>query len=103
MTLTLFAAFFSVALTLGILWANPYRFSNQAFAVVTAVETAWLICVYRAMQTDTLPAAMQRVTELEEWQRANAAVIAFLPATIWLLKNAIIFHRKKWPAITATV
>ena len=85
---TLYAALFSLVLTLFVLWVNPYRFSNQAFALVLLVQTAWLGCVYRAMQVgaSTTP---DKADLLEWWFRANAAVISFLPPTMWLLKCAI--------------
>jgi signal transduction histidine kinase len=90
-TITLVAAIFSLGLTLAVLWVNPTRFSNQAFALVALVQTAWLGCVYRAMQSgDSL--APNKAAELETWFRANAAVISFLPASVWLLKGAIIYQ-----------
>ena len=36
-TTTLVAALFSLGLTLFILWTNPYRFSNQIFALVLVI------------------------------------------------------------------
>jgi signal transduction histidine kinase len=86
-TITLVAALFSLALTFLVLWANPHRFSNQVFALVLLVQTAWLACVYRAIEIG------QNSVELEWWFRANAVVISFLPATMWLLKCAITADR----------
>src|SRR5687768_2545565 len=86
--ITLVAALFSLALTLLVLCANPYRFSNQVFALVLIVQTGWLGCVYRAMQIGAIPSPA-KAAELEWWFRANATVISFLPATMWLLKCAI--------------
>jgi signal transduction histidine kinase len=96
-TLTLVAALFSLALTMAALWANPRRFSNQAFAVVSLLQTAWLACIYRAKQTGVTQIEDGGL-QLESWLRANAAVIAFLPPAIWLLKTAIVCH-DKWRAI----
>src|SRR5688572_6225194 len=94
--LTLIAALFSLALTLAVLWANPHRFSNQAFALVSLVQTAWLACVYRVVLH-----AADAGAQLEWWLRANAAVIAFLPAAIWLLKSAILSHENKKALVSA--
>lgn len=89
LTITLIIALFSLLLTIGVLWANPYRFSNQAFALATLVQTAWLGCVYRAIRTGDPLYESQR-DELEFWFRANAAVASLLPACIWLIKSAIL-------------
>src|SRR6188768_4195148 len=102
-TLTLIAALFSLALTLFVVWANPYRFSNQVFALVLIIQTAWLGCVYRAMQIGANASAANAV-HLEWWFRANAAVISFLPAAMWLLKCAITVGRnEKAKAIYASL
>jgi signal transduction histidine kinase len=100
--ITLIGAIFSLLLTLGILWANPRRFSNQAFACVTLVQTAWLGCVYRAVRVNS-EQLTTNMAEFESWGRANAAVISFLPATIWLLKNAIISNSKRWQTFIKTI
>src|SRR5688572_8865471 len=86
-SITLIAAVFSLGLTFLVLWANPYRFSNQVFALVLLVQAAWLACVYRAMQVG--PYLSSTSAQLEWWFRANAAVISFLPSSMWLLKCAI--------------
>ena len=88
-TITLIAGLFSLALTLAVLWINPYRFSNQAFAVVSFLQTTWLGCVYRAMSATSI-ASLNESEELEFWLRANSAIVAFLPASFWLLKGAIL-------------
>jgi signal transduction histidine kinase len=102
-TVTIIAALFSLALTLFVVWINPYRFSNQAFALVLLVQTGWLGCVYRAMQigASTVP---DKSVHLEWWFRANAAVISFLPATMWFLKEAILSDaRNRNRAVYASV
>jgi signal transduction histidine kinase len=102
-TITFVAALFSLALTLFVLWVNPYRFSNQVFALVLLVQTAWLACVYRAMQIGAT-ASPDNAIGLEWWFRANAAVISFLPATMWLLKCAITANKhEKRKAIFASL
>lgn len=87
-TLALSAAMFSLMLTIGVLWINPHRFSNQAFAFVSLLQTMWLFCVYRAIHAgNALP--IEDVAELEFWLRANAAIVAFMPGAVWLLERAI--------------
>jgi hypothetical protein len=92
LTITLLAALLSLLLTLATLWINPHRFSNQAFALTTLVQTIWLGCVYRAIEAgNSLNAS--RNDDLEFWFRANAAVVSILPACIWLVKNAILSNQ----------
>src|SRR5688572_28521397 len=103
-TITLVAALFSLALTLFVVWANPYRFSNQVFALVLLVQTAWLGCVYRVMQIGLSPTPQNSGVELEWWVRTNAAVIPFLPAPRWLLKCAITMEKNgKLKALTESI
>lgn len=90
-TITLAAALFSLCLTLFVLWINPYRFSNQVFALILLVQTTWLGCVYRAMQIGSSTIA-DKAVHLELWFRINAGIISLLPATMWLLKDAILSH-----------
>src|SRR5688500_16285026 len=102
-TITLVAALISIDLTLFVVWANPYRFSNQVFAFVLLIQTAWLGCVYRAMQIGA-NVSVEGAIHLEWWFRANAAVISFLPAAMWLLKCAITVDRhEKRKAIVASL
>ncbi len=97
-TITLIAAVFSLLLTLGVFWANPHRFSNQTFALVSLIQTIWLGCVYRAMQA-TSSIFRESANDLEFWLRTNAAVISFLPASLWLLKAAITSDRDRHKAL----
>ena len=48
--LILTAALVTVAIGAGILWANPGRFTNQAFAFASLIAACWLVCVLTAMQ-----------------------------------------------------
>jgi len=98
-TITLLAALFSLALTIAVLWINPFRFSNQAFALVSLLQTTSLVCVYRAMSISP-NAVSQNSEELEFWLRANSAIVAFLPASFWLLKEAILSESSKFYAFT---
>ncbi|MBL9211928.1 MAG: hypothetical protein JNL92_15830, partial [Opitutaceae bacterium] len=97
-TVTLIAALFSLGLTIAVLWVNPFRFSNQAFAIVSFLQTTWLWCVYRAMRASSTT-ANNLMGDLEFWLRANSAVIAFLPASFWLLNEAILSNGRKFHAI----
>lgn len=88
-TITLFASLLSLSLTFLVLWSNPRRFSNQVFAFILVLQTAWLACVYRAMQVGSIASEPERALALEWWFRANAIIIAFLPAALWLLYSSI--------------
>src|SRR5262245_7779722 len=97
-TVTLIAALFSLALTLGVLWASPRRFSNQVYALITLIQATWLGCVFAAKRVAELsPPDIGEQTEA--WLRANAAIIAFLPSSVWLLTIAIISGQSKINAI----
>ncbi len=93
-TLTLVAALFSFGLTIGVLWINPYRFSNQVFALVTVIQTIALGIVYRA-KTIAEVRPPDYIEQFEALLRTNAAVIAFLPSSIWLLKNSIVLANEQ--------
>lgn len=96
-TVTLIASIFSLLLTLGVFWTNPHRFSNQAFAVISLIQTIWLACVYRAMQASSIN--IDGISgDLETWLRTNAAVLSFLPASLSVLKSAITSNRTKYKA-----
>lgn len=101
-TLTLIAALFSFGLTVVVLWINPHRFSNQVFALVTLLQTVALSLVYRA-KTIAEVRPPDYIEQFESLLRANAATIAFLPTSIWLLKNAIILPHHRVTAINKSV
>lgn len=109
-TITLLAALFSLALTIAVLWINPFRFSNQAFALVTLVQTAWLGCVYRAIQ-EGISLHESRPDDLEYWFRANAIVASLVPSCVWLLMISIIDETGKrrsafvraWPMLAVSI
>ena len=88
-TITLIAALFSLGLTVAVLWINPFRFSNQAFALATLIQTTWLGCVYKVIQVGS-SLHNSRPDELEFWFRANAAVASLVPTCVWLVMIAII-------------
>ena len=88
-TITLIAGLFSLALTLAVLWINPYRFSNQAFALATLVQTTWLGCVYKAIQAGA-SLHESRPDDLEFWLRANATVASLVPTCVWLVMISIL-------------
>jgi signal transduction histidine kinase len=101
-TLTLIAALLSFGVTIGVLWVNPHRFSNQVFALVTLIQALALGIVYRAKTIAELRPP-DYIEHFESLLRANAATIAFLPASIWLLKNAIILPNNRRRAINRSV
>lgn len=101
-TLALIAAIVSLMLTIGVLWINPYRFSNQAFALVSLLQTMWLGCVNRAINAGKA-LLLDNAAELEFWLRANAAVVAFLPGAVWLLEKAISSDETRRRALSKVV
>jgi signal transduction histidine kinase len=75
---------FCIVIGLAVLWANPHRFTNQAFAVTFLLVAGWLACVFMSMKM--IVAAGDPVP----WHRANTAVASFIPWGIWLLKESIV-------------
>jgi len=90
---TIITAFFSLLTAVAVLWLNPRRLANQAFSIVSIVQAAWLGCIYMAMQHGAKGSTVD-FHQLEFWLRANAAVVAFLPWTLMIMKDAIIDQRK---------
>lgn len=70
-----------------VFWANPHRFTNRVFCILSFVSAAWLYCVYMAMRAgqDLAPESNPI-----PWLRTAGAVGAFFPYLIWLLMVSII-------------
>src|SRR5471032_764542 len=88
-TVTLIAAVFCLGVGGAVLWSNPRRFANLAFALNAVLMTLWLLMVYGAMVT-IISLDQGHASNPIPWLRANAAAVAFLPAAIWLLKESIL-------------
>lgn len=87
-TIALIAFVFSLILSICVVAANPFRFPNQAFGLASGLQTLWIGCVYWAISAGK-SSGSNSSENLEFWLRTNAAVVAFLPAAIWLLVNSI--------------
>jgi len=108
--LNLVAAFFTLALGSLVFWANPRRDLNRIFALFSFVVAAWVVCVFFAIWTGL---RFQSDASLDPvpWLRANAAVAAFLPWLIWLLKESVVRPdipgreavRRSWPWLATCV
>jgi signal transduction histidine kinase len=99
--ITLIAAILSFALTIAVIWVNPYRLSNRAFSVVTGLQTTSLLLVYSARLTTTLRPD-DYISAFESLLRANSAVLAYLPSSLWFLKSAILSNNDFERSIKST-
>lgn len=62
-----------------IVWANPRRRTNQFVAICSLNVAAWLICLHFLFS----------VEEGLMWLRCTTAVGAFIPLSLWLVKESI--------------
>src|ERR1044071_9813243 len=61
-----------------VLWANPSRLVNRLYLSLALHVSAWLWCVHSAVEGGESP----------HWIRLASAIGAFIPAHLWLLKEA---------------
>jgi len=87
--LILVVTFLTLAIGASVLWNNPRRFTNQAFALASATATAWLLCFFMAMRAGLKIEAGGEANPLP-WVRAASAVGAFFPLIIWCMKESIL-------------
>lgn len=86
----LIAALFCLAVGIAVFAMNPRRFPNQAFTGGVLLIAVWLFIV------DAMVAAEHRHAGYETlafFARLNAAVVAFWPWTIWLMKESLLAER----------
>src|ERR1019366_7856821 len=87
-----FAAIFALSIGVAVLWANPERFTNQAFAVTALIASIHLLFINQAIRSAALslhddtsnPVLMLRI---------SAAVGSFFPWTLWILKESLVSGR----------
>lgn len=78
---------------LAVLRANPRRFLNQGFFVLASLLTIWLWSAHQAVVSSDFAATL--INPYFPWHRANAAVAAFAPWSMWLLRESIVAETKK--------
>lgn len=93
LTITLFATYLSLLLTIALLWINPFRFSNQAFALTTSLQSIWLFSVYKTISAGELTNAFG-TDEIDYWFRVNGMIVSLILPSIWLVTNSILFSSK---------
>lgn len=102
--LILTAAVLSLAIGAVVLWANPHRFVNRAFALSAVTSAGWLTCVFMASYVGSrwIPGSG---LDPVPWLRGGSIVGAFFPWIVWLMKEAILVEaqfardalRRSWP------
>lgn len=88
-TLIFLAALVTLAIGAGGLYANPRRFVNWIFALVSLNTAIWLLFVFMAHYTGNLY-PVDAAANPVPWLRAASAAGAFFPWMVWLLKEAIL-------------
>ncbi|MEX2281830.1 MAG: hypothetical protein WEE89_05060, partial [Gemmatimonadota bacterium] len=91
-TFVLLLAVLVASVGTALLWANPHRFTNQVFALIALVGTLRLFFIFMAMEAG-LRFAVNHYTSPVPWIKANAAITAFVPWLIWLLRESILKPR----------
>ena len=88
-TVVLITAVLSLVVGFGVLWANPRRFQNQVFGLFSGLVTLWLWFVFKALSAG-LAFQFDANSNPVPWLRANAAIAAFFPWILWLLKESVV-------------
>lgn len=86
--IALITALFALGTGGAVLWANPRRFTNQAFALISLLLVAELAFIFAAAAAGQ-KLLMGGAADPVIWIRCNAAVIGFFPWALWLTKEAI--------------
>jgi len=85
----LLIAVLSIAVGLGVWWANPSRLLNGVFSLTSALVALWLWFVYKALAAGE-HSTTDLFSTLAPWFKANAATAGFFPWALWLLKEAVV-------------
>jgi signal transduction histidine kinase len=95
MTTSIFIAFLlTLAIGAGVVWANPRRFINQVFALLSLNTAVWLFFVYMAHHTGNRYPSDPSANPVP-WLRAASAAGALFPWIVWLLKEAILANEAR--------
>jgi signal transduction histidine kinase len=96
-TATILLALISAVVGITVLCANTLRNTNRALAILFLMNVLWLLGVHQIVQV------ARQGNPLEDkilfWSQINAAVAAFLPWSIWLLKESVLAFDGRWSAI----
>ncbi len=87
--ISLFVGFAALCLGIAVLSANPSRFTNQVFFLVSVIILLNTWTVYRATVAGILFRQGLAANPVP-WIRANCAITAFLPWVMWLLKESLL-------------
>lgn len=88
-TITLLTVIATLALGLAVLWANPRRFTNQVFSLLSLVLAAWAGLVYLVVKAGALAAQNEGISPVP-WRRANVALSTLFPWLFWLLIESVV-------------
>lgn len=86
--LTLFIALVSLLVGCVTLWANPKRFLNKGFFLISVMVSVWLFLVYAALRAGQR-FVLDPHSNPVPWLRANNALAAFFPWILWLLQESV--------------
>ncbi len=88
-TVTILTAVFCLIIGATVLWANPHRLSNRVFFGASLLTAGWQFAVFMAIRAHESMQAGNLANPLP-WIHANAAIAAFIPAAIAMLKETLL-------------
>lgn len=88
-SLILLLAILVALVGIALLWANPRRLTNQVFALIASVGSLRLLFIFLAMEAGRRYAGDHDSSPVP-WIKANAAITAFIPWLIWLVRESIL-------------
>jgi signal transduction histidine kinase len=88
-------AFVTLVVGVGVLWANPRRFTNQVFFAFSVLIGLYLWFIYQAKSAGVL-LAHGRNADPVYWLRVIGIPAAFFPWALWLLKESCITVPAEW-------
>ena len=80
-----FGVCYAVAVGIGVLYTNPRRPANQAFANLALLCAVWCSCVMMSLLADYAHHDAAAI----DWLTANTVLAAFLPWANWLVKESL--------------
>ena len=87
-TLVLLAGALALSIGIGVLWANPTRFTNQAFSGTALIVALYTLFIYNAIKAGKLY-EIDHVTSPVTMLRSAAAILVFFPWLLWLQKSSL--------------
>jgi signal transduction histidine kinase len=79
-----------------LLWLNPRRGINQMFFLASLWIAFWFFSVVMTIHAGL---TQDSIVALDFWLRANAAIGAFFPSILWLMRSVIVQERRDFRSL----